>query len=113
MQLSEYMEKHYKKEEFAGYEILQRFPRIRCSDGFTISIQAGESMYCSPRDNSGEWYQFEAGFPSARPSSELMQYAENPDDPTETVYGYVPIEVLQRELDAHGGIVGCAKDFQD
>lgn len=95
------------------FDMLERFPRIRCADGFTISIQAGEHMYCSPRDNGGWWYQFEAGFPSAKPSDEMMQYAENPDEPTETVYGYVPIEVLQRELDSHGGIVGRAKDFQE
>lgn len=113
MQLSEYMSKHYKKVEHNVFDMIDRFPRIRCADGFTISIQAGETLYCAPRDNGGWWYQMEAGFPSAKPSSEMMQYAENPDDPTQTVYGYVPIEVLQRELDLHGGIIGCAKDFQD
>lgn len=109
MQLSEYMKKYTVE---GHYGMLNLFPRIRCKDGFTISIQAGDHAYCSPRNNHGDWFKLEAGFPSCAPSHALLQYAEQSENPTDTVYPYVPIDVLQDELDLHGGIVGCAKDFE-
>ena len=35
----------------------------------------------------------------------IADYAENPDDLTHTVYGYVPIEVVNKLIEIHGGIV--------
>ena len=107
MQLNEYMAKH-RKEARAG--LLDLFPRIVCKDGFSISIQAGFHAYCSPRSNEGNWFELEAGMPSEKPSEQLMQYAENSSRPTHTVYSYVPISVLQAELDSHGGISGDAHE---
>lgn len=102
MQLDEYMKAHTEPE--SECDLLKTFPRIKCANGFSISIQAGRHAYCAPRDNHGGWWQLEAGFPSEAPSSALLAYAEQPDEPTKTVYGYVPIEILQAELDMHGGI---------
>ncbi len=85
-------------------------PRITCGDGFTISVQARSGSYCH-RDNDGTLTKVECGFPSATPKTkELREFAEcfGDHDYTETVYGYVPVEVVQAELDAHGGVVeGC------
>lgn len=85
-------------------------PRITCNDGFTISVQAHDGSYCR-RDDSGTPIKVECGFPSTTPKTDgLRAYAElcGTDDYTETVYGYVPVEVVQAELDAHGGILdGC------
>ena len=85
-------------------------PRIVCSDGFSISVQGSSFIYATPReDNPANGYtHVECGFPSTRPKTvELRNYAElcGTDDYTETVYGYVPVEVVRAELDAHGGIV--------
>lgn len=33
-----------------------------------------------------------------------MQYAEDEDRPTATVYGYVPVSVVEALIDKHGGI---------
>ena len=44
----------------------------------------------------------ECGFPTSTPGWELMEYAETPEDPTNTVYGYVPVDVVRRELESHG-----------
>lgn len=33
-----------------------------------------------------------------------MEYCENPENPTDTVYGYVPIEVIEEIITKHGGI---------
>jgi hypothetical protein len=71
-------------------------------------VQARDSAYCTPRDNVGPYTHMEGGFPSSKPlSAELLGYAElvGTDDYTETVYGYVPREVFEREFALHGGIV--------
>lgn len=33
-----------------------------------------------------------------------MAYAENPDEPCDTVYGYVPVEIVCQLVEKHGGI---------
>ena len=85
-------------------------PRITCVDGFNISVQGSSFNYATPReDNPPNGYtHVECGFPSTTPKTvELRNYAEcfGDSDYTSTVYGYVPVEVVQAELDAHGGIV--------
>ena len=89
-------------------------PRITCTDGFSISVQGSSFSYAIPReDNPPNGYtHVECGFPSSKPTTKaLLEYAEcfgDSDDYTDTVYGYVPVEVVQAELDAHGGILdGC------
>ena len=88
-------------------------PRITCKDGFNISVQGSSFNYSKPReDNPPNGYtHVECGFPSSKPTTKaLLDYAEcfGDSDYTTTVYGYVPVEVVQAELDAHGGIaVGC------
>ena len=77
--------------------------RIECEDGFSISVQANHGAYCSPRTNIGPWYEVECGFPSDVPA-EIMHYAEQPENPTGTVYGYVPIELVEELIAAHGGM---------
>ena len=85
-------------------------PRITCKDGFTISVQAHEGAYCQ-RNTDGVPVTVECRFPSTAPkTAELRNYAECFANTgyTETVYGWVPVEVVQAELDAHGGIAeGC------
>lgn len=80
-------------------------PWIRCKDGFTVSVQANEYAYCIPRENGANMYEHvELGFPST--ADELIEdYAEDPDNPTETVYGYVPIDIVVELIEKHGGIV--------
>jgi len=36
----------------------------------------------------------------------LKEWAEDPDHPTNTVYAYVPIFLLDDVIEKHGGIVG-------
>lgn len=83
-------------------------PRIVCADGFTISVQARSSSYCTPQTSEGPHTHMEGGFPNIEPSQQLAVYAENRDDLCGTVYPYVPRKVFERELELHGGIVkGC------
>lgn len=76
--------------------------RIVCKDGFSLSVQATHGAYCSPRQNIGPWHEVEVGFPSAEPEL-IMEYAEEPDKPTNTVYAYVPIELVEELIELHGG----------
>ena len=85
------------------YEIQENRPRLYCNDGYSISVQASAFDYCSPRLNGLQDYEsVELGFPSME--DELInEYAEDMDY-TKTVYGYVPIEVVERLIKKHGGI---------
>lgn len=78
---------------------------VVCADGFTMSVQAHEGSYCSPRITGAESYTAaEVGFPSL-PESLLMKWAEKPDSPTKTVYGWVPRQVIINVIAKHGGMV--------
>lgn len=77
--------------------------RIECADGFSLSVQATHGAYCRPRRNIGPWSEVEVGFPSAKPD-EIMSYAEDPEAPTDTVYRYVPIKLVETLIEAHGGM---------
>ena len=80
-------------------------PTIQCKDGFTVSCQASEYHYCTPRESGAEWVCIELGFPNQTPTSEVCNYAENGEDFLDTVYGYVPVHLVDAMLEEHGGII--------
>ena len=67
-----------------------------------LSIQAGEDLYSSPSETSleyGFYKQVELGYPSWTFSRNFIEeYAEDVSEPLDTVYPYVPLEVLAEEL---------------
>ena len=78
---------------------------IVCADGFSMSVQAHNGAYCSPRINNAERYEeVEIGFPSSTEPL-LMEWCEDKQDPTGTVYGYVPAQVVVNVIAKHGGMV--------
>jgi len=103
------------KEGFSLHMLAGGYRQVRsiqCADGLELSVQASSTHYCSPRDSVGPWEEVEIGFPSER-VEEFMEYAENPNEPTDTVYGYVPVAVVEAVINNHGGIVEpCASDSQ-
>ena len=80
------------------------YEQVVCADGFSMSVQASKGSYCSPRDDSGPYDSVEVGFPSSY-DYYLHEYAEDPDKPTDTVYGWVPADTVMMCIDAHGGMV--------
>lgn len=81
--------------------------RLECKDGFSMSVQANEWAYCSPREHSDDltiYDAMEVGYPSEEETL-LLEYAEEVDMPTDTVYGYVPVEIIQEVVNKHGGLV--------
>ena len=77
--------------------------RIMCIDGTKISVQASRTHYCSPRDDNGPWYKVECGYPSVAPPDTWEEYAEEWNTPTNTVYGWVPVELVREFIKEHGG----------
>lgn len=78
--------------------------RVVCKDGFSISVQASSCHYCIPRvSNSPSYEAVELGFPSEADSI-ISDYAEE-SDLLNSVYGYVPVDVVDSLLEKHGGIV--------
>lgn len=107
----------WMKEGFCGIlvrgSVYQKCYPLILADGTKLSIQAGENHYCTPRVNSHEgtydyYDSFEIGFPSNQ-IDEIMEYCEDTDKPTETVYPYVPKELIRQLIAARGGVVGIHK----
>lgn len=83
-----------------------RLQRVTFVNGESISIQANDGAYCSPRRDKRrcytEFFEFELGFPSFE-SNLIREYAEDDEDLTGTVYGYVPYKIIQQLIDQNGG----------
>ena len=83
---------------------------VHCADGFNMSVQASKTHYCSPRVDGHEaiYRQVEIGYPSEREAL-LDEYAEGyaigEQRWTDTVYPYVPSELVALVIAKHGGMV--------
>ena len=80
-------------------------PRVHCNDGYNVSIQAGRGLYSAPRIDHylGGYVSVELGFPSSI-DEEFKPYAEDENDWCNTVYAYVPVSLVNKVLERHGGI---------
>src|SRR5690554_4453180 len=89
---------------------------VVCRDGFEMSVIAGAGTYCTPRprwpvadpvpaDYPGPYTHVEVGYPSQRPEpwDKWAEYADDPEQPTDTWYAYVPVEMVRALVAAHGG----------
>lgn len=98
MKVSEYLAITFKE----GEEHQSRNAVI-CNDGFTVSIQTSAFHYCAPRETVRDHLSVELGFPSQE--DELInEFAEDNSKYTDTVYGYVPIKVVEELIFKHKGI---------
>ena len=85
-------------------KIPRRYQLVVCADNFSISVQASEYAYCSPRDNVGPYKDVELGYPS-QPDDLIAKWAEDKTRPTETIYGWVAVDVVRDLIAKHGGAV--------
>ena len=77
---------------------------LELNDGTKMSVQAKSFCYCTPReDNATEYTAVEIGFPNKKIDL-LMPYVEDASRPTDTVYGWVPTEVLAQVINNAGGV---------
>ena len=86
-----------------------KLPHIVCTDGFTMSVQVGYSLYSTPKKVAKRYSAVEIGFPSEHEPlieeyAECYTSEELDIDFTNTVYGYVPVKLVDKVLKKHGGI---------
>ena len=97
--------RHYIDGRFKSYSQTpskrsseQRIKRM-CFGDLTLSIQASDYHYYSPKKDCDYYYEVEVGFPNFDFSEEFIhRYADDIDNPQDTVYGYVPINILSKEI---------------
>ena len=79
---------------------------VVCKDKFSMSVQASELHYCTPKENGNTmtYTSVEVGFPTEKEEL-LMDYADDRDEPTGTVYPYVPAQLILDVIDKHGGML--------
>lgn len=97
----EQLQKHLAskpKEYSPGYSHKELAPIVKCKDGVTLSVQASEFHFSSPRDNYGPYTEVEVW--CVRDAAEVTEFDYSDDDPS----AYVPIEQVVQFIDNHGGI---------
>lgn len=98
----EQLQKHLAskpKEHRLGYSHKELAPIVKCKDGVTLSVQASEFHYSSPRDNYGPYTEVEVW--CFRDAAEVTEFDYSDDEPS----AYVPIEQVVQFIDNHGGMV--------
>ena len=73
-----------------------------------MSVQASETHYCEPRIDGAEKYSaVEVGYPTEREELLMPHIDGFPEDKaaTDSVYGWVPSQVIVDVIAKHGGIV--------
>ena len=115
MKINEFIKKNLKVKVLSEDPLMKhmltstRLPKIICSDGFTMSVQVGSSLYSTPKKVAKRYSAVEISFPS-EDEPLIEKYAESYYDPdvdfkyTETVYPYVPVRIVDKVLKKHGGI---------
>ena len=106
IKLTYFEEGHGEKNNIEHLYTLRKYhirQRVFCNDGFDISIQGNEGAYCSPRMFTDDYSSMELGYPSEKEDL-LLEFAEEPDNPINTVYGYVPFDIIEKIIEKHGGI---------
>lgn len=78
---------------------------VTCKDGFTFSCLAGEHYKSSPDYDyeCGDYQEWELGYPS-QPDNIIMPYIWDINNPTRTIYEYVPTEVVNQLIEKHNGL---------
>jgi len=78
-------------------------PRIICNDGFKMSVQGSQYHYCKPRIDTDSYSELEIGYPTEKENL-ILKFAEDRKNPCDTVYPYVPIELIDKIIKKHKGI---------
>ena len=93
------LQKHLATETIDEFGTTYKEPvdLVKCADGTTLSVQASEYHYCSPRDNEGPYTAVEVWLAS----TPVTEFEYSDDDPS----AYVPIEDVVRFIDNHGGMI--------
>lgn len=99
--VNEYLKATYRMSN--GFQ--EPRPHILCKDGFEFSVQAGKFLYSTPRTDGPdiEYTACECGMPSTREELLIPYMESTSDEPTEAIYPYTPVEVIEQVIAKHGG----------
>ena len=103
MKINEYIVKYRTVKKLIPGMTSTHTPHVVCKDGFKMSVQAGQSLYSTPKDVVDSYEEAEVGYPSEEESLHTT-YAEDEDNLCGTVYGYVPCSIINEVIEKHGGI---------
>ena len=103
MKINEFIQKYRTVTKLVPGMTSSHTPYVVCNDGFKMSVQAGQSLYSTPRDDAKRYKEVEVGYPS-EPELLIKKFAEDGENLCDTVYGYVPIKIVDIIIKKHGGI---------
>ena len=103
MKINEFIQKYRKITKLVPGMTSSHTPHVICNDGFEMSVQAGQSLYSTPKDDVDHYEEAEIGFPSAEESL-IARFADDEENLCDTVYGYVPCSIIDEVIEKHGGI---------
>ena len=103
MKINEFIQKYRVVEKLVPGMTRSYNPHVVCKDGFKMSVQAGQTLYSTPKDVADDYEEAEVGYPSTEETL-LTTYAEDNDNLCDTVYGYVPCSIIDEVIEKHGGI---------
>ena len=78
------------------------FEELKLKDGLSLSVQASDSHMCSPREtirDNSEYEEVEV-YSHGVYVNELSRFCSE----SEFVYEYVPVELMEKLVEKHGGI---------
>lgn len=107
----DYVNRYFRAPE---NRVGRQYKRMTLNDGSSMSVQASDSAYSTPRQNRAKVYsKVEVGYPS-RVFEEFLEYRDSPPateedpGPLKSVYGYVPVGTVNRAIANAGGVRGMA-----
>lgn len=103
MTINEFMAQ-YRRVDKNGVNAVR--PRVLCADGYSVSVQGSLYHYSKPRGDSARYSCVELGFPNEA-DAEFLPFADDENNPTDTIYAMVPVSIVDYVLEKHGGIVGA------
>ena len=97
--------KAFRELKHKGLDIqtVRVFRNLICRDGFSFSLQAGPAHYSEPKAIAEKYDAWEIGYPS-EVEPLWLDWQEPGHGPTESVYGWVPNDVVNAVIQKHGGI---------
>lgn len=104
--LNDWLQHNYNINTYGCQETREH---ITCCDGTTLSVQASEGHYCTPRvsyvDHEGnvslvDYLDVEVWCVSSNVPESWLEYGDQETNP----YGYTPIGMVEEFIDLHGGI---------
>ena len=100
MELNKNMDLNKDIKENGETEIVKK---IICKDLFYMNIKASEKYYCYPKKYEVIYTHVEVSYLSMK-VDELMKYTEDHDISTKTIYKYVPVKLVEKIIEDHGGL---------